>query len=817
MKLVKFGGSSLGTAGRIVHAVSIISEQQKQESLVVVCSAVGGITNKLLTAAEKAKAGDTAFKDLFKDISLTHIDLVKEIIPVQKQSSVLAELKVLLNELEDVLTGIFLVGELSLRVYDRVLSFGELLSCYIVAQVLEVKGIAAQFCDARQLIRTNSNYGNAEVDFPLTNALIGNYFSSQKKLQVVTGFIASDELGNTTTLGRSGSDYTASIIGAALQVSEIQIWTDVNGILSADPRIVSHAVSLDQISYDEATELSHFGAKVIFPATMLPAKLMHIPIRVLNSFNPEFPGTLIAEGDDIKKRLVCGIASLNKISLINLQGSGLQGAVGFSQKVFSALAQQSVNVILISQASSEYTLCIAVREADAVRAVKALQEVFAFELQCGKLDKIFCKENFCVVAIVGSNMAQTPGIAGKMFHVLGSNNINVCAIAQGSSERNISAVIRLEDEAKAINVLHDSFFLSDSITLNVFVIGTGNVGSVFLDILKSNSEKIRISEGISIKVVGLANSRKMIFSRQGINLNAWKADLFEQGETMSMTGFFSGMQELNLPNSIVLDCTAGESVVAYYRKFFELRYSVVTPNKRANSGTQEQYLALKQDAKKYGVGFFYETNVGAALPVLSTLYDLKRSGDTVLKIEAVLSGTLSFIFNSFTADKKFSDVVKDAMTRGYTEPDVRDDLSGMDVARKLLILIRESGYVMEMADIKLQPVIPQEISHEHLSENDLEWLRYYDNYFDERLQLAQANGNKLCYIAQLEKGTARVSLKEVGRNHPFYNLSGTDNIISFTTNRYSECPLVIRGPGAGAEVTAAGVFTDLMRVVSNLN
>jgi aspartokinase/homoserine dehydrogenase 1 len=817
MKILKFGGSSVATAERIKAVIEIISKAQKEkQKIAVVVSALGGTTDALIQMGHHAISGKVDYTDLIKEVEKKHFDVIKAFIKVKRQSAALATVKMTINELEDVLHGVFLVKELSARTLDFIMSFGERLSAYVISECLKDSDIEAEFLDARKIIVTDDHFGNARVDFENTNTKITQYFKTHKALQVVTGFIGATENNETTTFGRSGSDYTASILGAALQAKSIEIWTDVNGMMTADPRKVKKSFPVGTMTYEEAMEMSHFGAKVIYPATMQPAMNKNIPITIKNTFNPSFEGTLICKVNTADDQVIKGISSIEDVSLLRLQGSGMMGIIGISMRLFTALARKKINVILISQASSEYSICFAVSSKDAAPAKKEIEKEFLSEIKSKLIEAIIVEKELSIVAIVGGNMRHTPGMSGKMFHALGKNGVNVIAIAQGSSELNISAVIHKEDESKALNALHEAFFLSDKKSLNIFIVGTGLVGNTLISMIQSHFQYLSTEQYIEPVVIGVANSKKMYFNPLGMDLKTWKKKLDQSEEVSDMQGFVKQMKKLNLPNSVFVDCTASEALAVHYNMILESSISIVTPNKKANSGSYVNYKKLKQASQKYGVKFLYETNVGAGLPIINTLNDLLYSGDKILKIEAVLSGTISYIFNSFAKTTSFSDIVKQAREKGYTEPDPRDDLNGMDVARKLLILAREIGMPFEMKDIKIGKIVSEKCMKASSVDSFFSELLKEDADMEKQRAEAEKKGMKLRYIALLENGKASISLQSVNADHPFYSLSGSDNIISFTTDRYKERPLVVKGPGAGAEVTAAGVFADIIRI-SNLS
>ena len=800
----------MATPERIKLVMSIVKEYPLN-SLAVVFSAFGGVTDQLIGLSKMALEGDIKYKQIISELLQRHLDAVTQLIPDEYQVDIISQVKLRFEKLENVTYGIYLVRERTPRTLDYIMSFGERLIAFIISQAFQTTGTSAAYLDARKLIVTDDHFGNAKVDFEITNKQIREYFESHQELQIITGFIATAYSGETTTLGRSGSDYTASIFAAALNAEVLEIWTDVNGMMTADPRLVKKSFSVPQMSYEEAMELSHFGAKVIFPATMLPAMTNRIPIRIKNTFEPQTEGTLIvAEGTNGK--LVKGISSIKNIKLINIQGGGLVGLVGFSKRLFTALANEKINVILISQASSEHSVCIAVESEFSNKAKAAIESEFKYEIKDELVDEVKVTDNLSIIAVVGDGMKHQPGTSGRMFSALGKNGINVSAIAQGSSERNISAVIQQSDVAKALNALHDAFFLSQLKTLHIFLVGTGLIGKALLKQVLEQFKKLSEEHHLEIKVAGIANSRKMLFNEDGLLLENLTERLLESGETMDTLTFIKKMTNLNLSNSVFVDCTASDDIAKNYHTVLSENISIVTPNKKANSADISYYRQLKETARKRGVKFLYETNVGAGLPVINTLNDLLLSGDKVISIEAVLSGTLNYIFSSFDGTKKFSGVVAEAKEKGFTEPDPRDDLSGMDVARKILILSREAGLDLELSQIKVQNLVPEDCRDIKDVGDFMTTFKNYDDHFQKLLTEANLEKKKLRYQATLDKGIVKVELNSVDANHPFYSLSGSDNIILLTTERYHERPLVIRGPGAGAEVTAAGVFADVIRI-----
>ncbi len=810
MKILKFGGSSAATPERIKAIIEIV-KSYSQEDVAVVFSAFGGVTDQLIQLSQLALEGNLEYKQKLEQLEKRHLDSVRELTKVSTQSGILAQVKVQINELEDVLHGIFLVKERTPRTLDYIMSFGERLSAFIICEAFKDRGLPTEYLDARKVIRTDSQFGYAKVDFEVTHKLIRDHFKNHLDTQIITGFIATSESGETTTLGRSGSDYSAAIFAGALNASALEIWTDVDGMMTADPRMVKKAFTVPQMSYEEAMELSHFGAKVIFPATMQPAMAHRIPILVKNTFNPKAEGTLIS-ADSVNGKLIKGISSMNNISLLNVQGSGLLGVVGVSMRLFTTLAREKINVILISQASSEHSICIAIETESAAKAKSSIEKEFIHEIHDELIDEIKVVQGLSIVAVVGDKMKQHPGTSGRMFSALGKNGVNVVAIAQGSSERNISTVIPQIDVSKSLNALHDAFFLSDKKTIHVFLLGTGLIGSTLIKQVKEQFQRLSEQNKLEVKLIGMANTKKMLFDENGLSLDACLAQLKESGEAMNLKSFVGKMIDLNLPTSVLVDCTSSEEVADQYEESLSANISIVTPNKKANSGPYEHYKKLKALARERGVRFLYETNVGAGLPVINTLNDLLLSGDRVIRIEGVLSGTLNYIFSSFVKGKVFSEVVAEAKAKGYTEPDPRDDLSGMDVARKILILSREAGIPLELADIEIENLVPENCRGEMSADSFLSKLKDHDAYFENLRTKAETKNEKLRYQAIFENGKASVKLGMVKSDHPFYSLSGSDNIILLTTERYHDRPMVIRGPGAGAEVTAAGVFADIIRI-----
>ena len=813
MKILKFGGTSVGSVQSIQTLLDILkNEVNENDNPIVVLSAMSGITNLLIAMAEGAANGQD-FTAGLAELEKRHFDVVKSLLDIQNQNPAFTRLKIYFNQLEDLLQGVLTLRELTLKTRDLILSFGERCSTLMIAKIAAQHFPNAIGVEATELIKTDSTFGQAKVNAELTDLLIRDLHQNHKdKLVFVTGFIAANEVGQTTTLGRGGSDYTAAIIGAALNADEIQIWTDVNGMMTADPRMVKKAFSLPELTYTEAMELSYFGAKVIYPPTMIPAFLKKIPIVIKNTFEPEFEGTVIRHDCKPSNLPIKGISSINNISILNLEGSGMVGKSGFSGRLFSLLAREQINIILITQSSSEHSITFAVQPGDTEKAKQLIEQEFELELIAKKLEHVVIEQNLAIIAVVGENMKQTPGVSGKLFHALGRNGVNVRAIAQGSSEYNISVIISGHDLAKALNAVHDAFFIELTKTLHAFCLGTGNIGQTLFKQLNAHSDYLQEKNGIQVKIAGISNTRKMIFNSDGISLDTWKEELGKSIHPADLKDFVAKMKSMNLPNCVFIDNTASPQPVEVYEEVFKSNISVITCNKIGNSASYKQYKTFHDAAKRHGVDFFYETNVGAGLPIIRTLKDLMNSGDRIQKIEAILSGTISFIFNNFKGEANFHDVVKEAQEKGYTEPDPRDDLSGRDFMRKILILARDAGYPMEEADINIEPILPKACLEAQTVDDFYSALKAEDAFFSDLKAKAAAENKVLRYIGKLEDGKAAITLQMVDENHPFFTLSGSDNIISFTTDRYRERPLVVKGPGAGAEVTAAGVFADLINI-----
>ena len=814
MKVLKFGGSSVAKPERIDQVISILAEKylKKNIPITVVFSAFGGVTDQLLEMASLAAKGDIAYKSLFEQFHTRHIHAIGRLINNdQRKLEVIEFVKQNHKVLKNLLYGVFLVREASERTMDYVLSFGERNSTYIISETLIDRGFEASYLDARKVIKTNKQFGAATVNMDLSYQTIRAYYENNSGVQIVTGFIGSAKGGLTTTLGRGGSDYTASLLAAALQAEVVEIWTDVDGVLTADPRKVSNAFTIPELTYEEAMEMAHFGAKVIYPPTLQPVLTDQIPVVIKNTFNPDFPGTYISHQESKDQRAVKGISSINKISLLTLQGSGLFGVPGIAGRLFSALSQAGINIILITQGSSEHAISFAIAPKDAHRAKLSVDQAFEQEIVTGAISPIRLEEKLSVVAVIGNRMRYQPGVAGRLFSALGKNGINAVAIAQGSSELNISVVINDVDEAKALNALHEAYFLSSRKVMNLFIVGVGLIGGTLLKQLRDQHVKLKENVDIEFRVAGLANSKKMLFREKGIPLDNWKDELLHNGSEMNMAQFIEQMKTLNLRNSIFIDNTALNDVVPNYLSILDYSISISTPNKAAAASHYADYLQLKQMAAQRHVQFFYETNVGAGLPIISTIRDLINSGDKILKIEGVLSGSLSFIFNQVNRGVPFSEAVTLAKQKGYTEPDPRIDLSGNDVRRKILILAREIGLNVNVEDIIVENFIPQEYFDLPSLDGFMSGLNDINQIIsNERAQLGE--GEKLCFNASAEHGNIKIGLEKISDHHPFATLSGSDNMVVITSERYKERPLVVRGPGAGAEVTAAGVFAEIIKI-----
>lgn len=815
MLVLKFGGTSVGSAESLNLVRTIVSKKSTSDALIVVVSALGGVTNHLVACANLAAAGNDDYESILSEIEDRHIKLCNSLIPVTLRSHTLTRVKFLLNDLEDICRGVFLIQELSPRSSDHILSFGERLSSVIINDFFKADAIDSSLLDPRKLIKTDAQFGNAVVDIELSYSNILKQFESHSQVSICPGFLASSNIGNhTTTLGRGGSDYTAALLAAALDADSLEIWTDVSGMMTANPKLVPLAHPIAELSYEEAMELSHFGAKVIYPPTIQPVMDKEIPVLIKNTFSADDPGTKISSLDQVNGNWIKGISSIDDVALCTLSGSGMVAVPNFSYRLFSALSREAVNVIMITQASSEHTITVGVDLKDAERARKSIELEFQHELRQRKVNPLHVETELSIVAMVGKKMRQQVGVSANLFETLSHNGINVKAIAQGSTELNISVVVDKKNLSKSLNSLHESFFLSDLRKFNLFMIGVGNVGKTFLNQIQKQHDFLASAFKINLNVAGLANSRKMYFSEDAIDLDKWDTLIETDGEPMTLEGFTDKMSGMNLRNSIFIDCTASNDIPKLYEKILSSSISVVTPNKVACSSDFDTYLGLKKTATKYRARFLFETNVGAGLPVVSTVSDLLKSGDRIYKIQAVLSGTLNFLFNTYDGTQKFSDVVKEAKAAGYTEPDPRLDLSGVDVMRKILILARESGYKLELNDIDCVPFVPEECMKTESIEAFYDKLDEHDEVFQKLYKNAKSDGKRIKYVATFENGKAKTGLETFSIEHPFYELQGKDNIVLFQTMRYMEQPLVVKGAGAGAEVTASGIFADVMRITS---
>ncbi|GAL77922.1 aspartokinase / homoserine dehydrogenase [Algibacter lectus] len=811
MKVLKFGGTSVGSSENINRVISILENHGKTDAVVCVVSAVGGITDKLLLTGKQAQNKDISYKDTLNLIKDIHFSIINEL-NLGTGENITKVVDNEFQELEDLLNGIYLINELSPKTSDKLVSFGEKLSSFIIAETMKNRGLSADRKNSQELVVTNSNFTKAEVDFKITNANIQDYFKTAvQNITILPGFVSKSKLGEQTTLGRGGSDFTAAIVAAALKVDQLEIWTDVSGMYTTNPKMVKQAYPISKISYQEAMELSHFGAKVLYPPTVQPVLSLGIPIHIKNTMEPEAVGTVISNEIVEESTPVKGISNISNIALLTLQGSGMVGIPGFSKRLFKTLSQEKINVIMTTQASSEHSICLGIDEKEADSAKTAIDAAFENEIALEKIDPIFVETGLSIIALVGDKMKNHQGISGKMFSTLGKNNINIRAIAQGASEKNISAVIAESDVKKALNTLHEQFFESKTKQLNVFITGVGNVGERLVEQIKQQKKYLKENLKINLRVAGLSNSRKMIFNEEGINLKNWK-DQLEDGEQATLQGFFENTKALNLRNSIFVDVTANADVANLYANYLRQSIGVVACNKIACSSDFKNYKLLKELSLKYNAPYLFETNVGAGLPIIDTLNNLIASGDKVNSIQAVLSGSLNFVFNNFTDQTKFYDVVKQAGAEGYTEPDPRIDLSGVDVARKILILARESGVEMNLEDIENTSFLSEAGLKSDSVDDFYQTLIADEAHYQKLYASAKANNCQLKYVAQFNDGKASVGLQEIPEGHPFYNLEGSDNIVMFYTQRYPKQPMIIKGAGAGADVTASGLFADIIRI-----
>lgn len=808
MKVLKFGGTSVGSVKSILSVKKIV--EARQEPVIVVVSALGGVTDKLIQTSKMAVAGDLAYQASFTEMAERHEQMIRDVIPEGEARRVLlTRVNALLGELRSIYHGVYLIRDLSPKTQAAIVSYGERISSLIAAALIN----GAEWFDSREFIKTENKAGRCVLASELTRTLVQRTFARLPRVSLVPGFISTDaESGEVTNLGRGGSDYTASIIAAALDADVLEIWTDVDGFMTADPRVISTAYTINQLSYVEAMELCNFGAKVIYPPTIYPVCVKNIPILVKNTFNPEGKGTIIKAQVESDAKPIRGISSIDDTSLITVAGLSMVGVIGVNRRIFSVLAENGISVFLVSQASSENSTSIGVRNADAAEACRVLNAEFCKEIQTGAMFEIQAECGLATVAIVGENMKHTPGIAGKLFGTLGRSGVNVIACAQGASETNISFVVNKHSLRKTLNVIHDSFFLSEYRVLNLFLCGVGTVGGSLIGQIAHQQEKLMREHGLKLKVVGIASGHNAMFDRRGIALENYREQL-AASEPSDTERLRREVVEMNIFNSVFVDCTASPQVAALYQEFLEHNISVVAANKVAAASDYETYSRLKHTARERGVKFLFETNVGAGLPIIRTMNDLRNSGDRILRIEAVLSGTLNFIFNKISADVPFSHTVRMAREEGYSEPDPRVDLSGRDVIRKLVILVREAGYRIEQADVEARNFIPEDFFSGSIEDF---WRRLpeLDEDFERRRRALESEHKCWRFVARYEDGRAVVSLCEVPQGHPFYALEGSNNVVLLTTERYNESPMVIQGYGAGAGVTAAGVFADIMSIAN---
>ena len=810
MKVLKFGGTSVGSVASILSLQKIVEKEAKHQPIIVVVSALGGITDQLITTSQLALKGDESWRNEFDSIVARHHKMIDAIITdPHDRESLFNNVDSLFEQLQSIYYGVFLIHDLSHKTEDTIVSYGERLSSRIVATLIR----GAKWFDSRKFIKTEEKQGKRSLDSELTNKLVLDTFSDLPRISLVPGFIAQDhDSGDITNLGRGGSDYTASILAASLNAEVLEIWTDVDGFMTADPRVIKSAYTINELSYAEAMELCNFGAKVVYPPTIYPVCVKNIPIKVKNTFNPDGKGTIIKSHVENNQKPIKGLSSIKGTTVITVTGLSMVGVVGVNRRIFSSLANNGISVFLVSQAASENNTSIGVKDEDADNAVRVLNDEFRLEIEDGRMFPMHAESGLATVAIVGENMRRTPGISGKLFEVLGRSGISIIAIAQGASEMNISFVVKGTDLRKALNVLHDSLFLSEYKVLNLFICGVGTVGGMLIEQIKSQYEELKQNSNLKLKVVGIASSKNAIFNRDGLNLDNYREEL-KASEPSNPEHLRDVILQMNIFNSVFVDCTASQDVAALYQSLLENNISVIAANKIAASGKYEDYYHLKQTAIQRGVKFRFETNVGAGLPIIGTINDLRNSGDKILKIEAVLSGTLNFIFNEIGAETPFSETVKRAKEQGYSEPDPRIDLSGKDVVRKLVILTREAGYKVEQEDVEKHLFVPNDYFQGSV-EDFWKRLPELDANFEQRREKLAEEGKRWRFVATMDHGKTNVALKEVDSSHPFYNLEGSNNIVLLTTDRYKEYPMQIQGYGAGASVTAAGVFANIMSIAN---
>ena len=810
MKVLKFGGTSVGSVASILSLQKIVEKEAKHQPIIVVVSALGGITDQLIATSQLALKGDESWRSEFDSIVARHHKMIDAIITnPHDRESLFNNVDSLFEQLQSIYYGVFLIHDLSHKTEDTIVSYGERLSSRIVATLIR----GAKWFDSRKFIKTEEKQGKRSLDSELTNKLVLDTFTDLPRISLVPGFIAQDrDSGDITNLGRGGSDYTASILAASLNAEVLEIWTDVDGFMTADPRVIKSAYTINELSYAEAMELCNFGAKVVYPPTIYPVCVKNIPIKVKNTFNPDGKGTIIKSHVENNQKPIKGLSSIKGTTVITVTGLSMVGVVGVNRRIFSSLANNGISVFLVSQAASENNTSIGVKDEDADNAVRVLNDEFRLEIEDGRMFPMHAESGLATVAIVGENMRRTPGISGKLFEVLGRSGISIIAIAQGASEMNISFVVKGTDLRKALNVLHDSLFLSEYKVLNLFICGVGTVGGMLIEQIKSQYEELKQNSNLKLKVVGIASSKNAIFNRDGLNLDNYREEL-KASEPSNPEHLRDVILQMNIFNSVFVDCTASQDVAALYQSLLENNISVIAANKIAASGKYEDYYHLKQTAIQRGVKFRFETNVGAGLPIIGTINDLRNSGDKILKIEAVLSGTLNFIFNEIGAETPFSETVKRAKEQGYSEPDPRIDLSGKDVVRKLVILTREAGYKVEQEDVEKHLFVPNDYFQGSV-EDFWKRLPELDANFEQRREKLAEEGKRWRFVATMDHGKTNVALKEVDSSHPFYNLEGSNNIVLLTTDRYKEYPMQIQGYGAGASVTAAGVFANIMSIAN---
>lgn len=811
MKVLKFGGTSVGSVKGLANVKRIV--EAAEEDVIVVVSALGGITDRLLLTAQLASEGNEAYLTEYAEIVRRHDEVIDGIVPEVVREGVKRHVRETLGELENIYRGVYLIRDLSRKTSDTIVSYGERLSSFIISHIIE----GAELYDSCEFIKTIDRFDKHIVDFEATDRLISERFARLPRVAIVPGFISTDAAtGDITNLGRGGSDYTASILAARLGASVLEIWTDVDGFMTADPRVINSAYVIDCLSFIEAMELCNFGAKVIYPPTIYPVYHKNIPIRVCNTFNPQAPGTLITQEyrrTDGKRALISGISSIDNTCLVTVQGLGMVGVIGVNYRIFKTLAETGVSVFMVSQASSENNTTFAVRNEDADRAVEALNKEFSLERSQGEINDVTAEKGLATVAIVGEDMKRTPGIAGRLFGTLGRAGISVIACAQGASETNISFVIKSDVLRKALNSIHDSFFLSEYKVLNLFIAGVGTVGGNLLEQIRGQQENLIKQNRLKLNLVGVANSKKMLLCRDGLKVEGVVEALKADGVPSSPAALRDEILRMNIFNSVFVDCTSSEAVAALYESFLDKNISVVAANKIAPSSAYDRYRMLKDTARRRDVKFLFETNVGAGLPIIHTMNDLINSGDHIIRIEAVLSGTLNYIFNTIDASTPMSRAIRMAVDSGYAEPDPRVDLSGKDVVRKLVILAREAGHRVEQADVKQRLFIPEEY---FTGSTDDFWARIpeQDAHFEAERKRLAAENKRLRFVARMADGVCEVGLEEVCSNHPFYELEGSNNIIMISTERYHDYPMIIKGYGAGADVTAAGVFADIISIAN---